>query len=248
MSTKRLPEERGFVDPRTMPKGPNGRPLCRQCSTETPAKRTTFCSSACVDAWRSRTDPTYQRRKVFERDRGICALCGIDTNVIAQWRREAFRFVSQYSWPPEKRRVRVFSEPGFVYRAGTDADIVFTLPIVYREQWGWPGAPDGHGWLEVRRDLDAETRQQIIALLRATDPYVAGAAHRLTLWDMDHIVPVIEGGGACGLDNLRTLCIPCHRGQTKALAGRRARKKTRTPDRDAAMRATLVDLAERGAR
>jgi len=41
-------------------------------------------------------------------------------------------------------------------------------------------------------------------------------------WDMDHVVPVIEGGGGCGLDNLRTLCIPCHRQETRALAARRA--------------------------
>lgn len=29
-------------------------------------------------------------------------------------------------------------------------------------------------------------------------------------WEMDHIVPVSEGGGLCGLENLRTLCLPCH--------------------------------------
>lgn len=31
------------------------------------------------------------------------------------------------------------------------------------------------------------------------------------LWDADHIVAVKEGGGDCGLDNIRTLCIPCHK-------------------------------------
>jgi hypothetical protein len=41
-------------------------------------------------------------------------------------------------------------------------------------------------------------------------------------WDMDHITPVVEGGGGCGLDNLRTLCIPCHRAETAKLAARRA--------------------------
>lgn len=35
------------------------------------------------------------------------------------------------------------------------------------------------------------------------------------LWDADHIVPVKEGGGQCGLDNLRTLCIKCHKEVTK---------------------------------
>jgi 5-methylcytosine-specific restriction endonuclease McrA len=40
------------------------------------------------------------------------------------------------------------------------------------------------------------------------------------LWEMDHILPVAEGGGACGLDNLRTLCRPCHRRATGELRRR----------------------------
>lgn len=41
-------------------------------------------------------------------------------------------------------------------------------------------------------------------------------------WEADHIVPVVEGGGECGLDGLRTLCVPCHRDVTAALNRRRA--------------------------
>lgn len=37
------------------------------------------------------------------------------------------------------------------------------------------------------------------------------------LWDADHIIPVKEGGGLCGLDNLRTLCISCHKEVTATL-------------------------------
>ena len=37
------------------------------------------------------------------------------------------------------------------------------------------------------------------------------------LWDADHIIPVKNGGGQCGLDNLRTLCIKCHKNETKIL-------------------------------
>lgn len=40
---------------------------------------------------------------------------------------------------------------------------------------------------------------------------------RRSLWDADHILPVAEGGGQCDLDNLRTLCLPCHREATAAL-------------------------------
>ena len=34
------------------------------------------------------------------------------------------------------------------------------------------------------------------------------------LWDADHIIAVKDGGGQCGLDNIRTLCIPCHKKKT----------------------------------
>lgn len=40
---------------------------------------------------------------------------------------------------------------------------------------------------------------------------------RRSLWDADHILPVAEGGGQCDLDNIRTLCLPCHREVTAQL-------------------------------
>ena len=43
---------------------------------------------------------------------------------------------------------------------------------------------------------------------------------RRSLWDADHILPVAEGGGQCDLDNLRTLCLPCHREVTADLRRR----------------------------
>jgi 5-methylcytosine-specific restriction protein A len=53
---------------------------------------------------------------------------------------------------------------------------------------------------------------------------------RRSFWEADHVLPVVEGGGGCGLDNLRTLCIPCHRAATAELTGRRVhrRRKVRT--------------------
>lgn len=46
-------------------------------------------------------------------------------------------------------------------------------------------------------------------------------------WEADHIVPVVEGGGCCGLENYRTLCVPCHRLETAALAARLAEARRR---------------------
>ena len=55
-----------------------------------------------------------------------------------------------------------------------------------------------------------------------------------SFWEADHIVPVVAGGGQCGLLNFRTLCVPCHREATakltelrkRGVVGKRARSGT----------------------
>ena len=141
----------GRADSAVLPKGSQGRNLCRWCSLEVPRGRQTFCSDFCVHEWRLRTDPGYLREKVFERDRGHCAQCGMDCVAEAT----------------QLKRLRGAAR------------------LKRYAQWGLrPGA-------------------------------------RTTLWDADHILPVVEGGGECDLDNLRTLCLKCHRAATAALRERR---------------------------
>lgn len=136
----------GWVDPAELPKGPNGRTLCRWCESEiTEPRRRTFCSQECVEEHRIRTSASYARYKVFERDRGVCALCGVQA-------------------VPE----------GLIYKR-----------------------------------------------LDGTE-FASNTGH---LWQADHIVPVVEGGGKCGLENLRTLCTSCHKSETAKLARRRSKRK-----------------------
>lgn len=135
------------MDRRAVPRGPNGRGLCRWCNLEVPRGRYTFCSDFCVHEWKLRSQPAYLRQQVFLRDRGVCAFCGADTVAVARKLR--------YSRGPRRLALLV--------------------------EWG----------------LKARTRK--------------------TLWDADHILPVAEGGGECDLENLRTLCLPCHRNATAAL-------------------------------
>ena len=52
-----------------------------------------------------------------------------------------------------------------------------------------------------------------------------GFKSRMSLWEVDHIVPLIEGGGH-ELKNLQTLCTPCHKNKTAREAAAR-RAKTR---------------------
>ena len=141
----------GWADRDSLPKGPNGRSLCRWCNLEVPERRFTFCSDWCVHEWRLRTDPGYLREQVFARDKGICTICGVDARV---------------------------------------------------------------AYLDLKRSRGTHR-------LKLLDRWGLKRISRKTLWDADHIVPVVEGGGECDLDNLRTLCLICHRQQTLELRRRR---------------------------
>lgn len=77
MSTQRAMPG-GRADRDTLPKGPNGRSLCRWCNLEVPAGRLTFCSEWCIEEWKLRSDPGHLRDRVFERDRGVCAIGHLD--------------------------------------------------------------------------------------------------------------------------------------------------------------------------
>ena len=59
---------------------------------------------------------------------------------------------------------------------------------------------------------------------------LASLGRRKSLWDADHIVPVVEGGGECDLDNIRTLCVHCHRVVTAALRERLGRRRETAPN------------------
>lgn len=53
------------------------------------------------------------------------------------------------------------------------------------------------------------------------------------LWEMDHVHPVAEGGGGCGLENLQTLCVWCHREKTAEQAKRAKAERDRAKDEQA---------------
>ena len=61
---------------------------------------------------------------------------------------------------------------------------------------------------------------------------------RKSLWDADHILPVAEGGGECDLENIRTLCLRCHRAATVELR-QRLRQARRNRDDETQRRSAL---------
>lgn len=173
--------------------GPDGQRLCRWCEEEVRPPRRTFCSPECVHEARIRSDPGYLRGLVFERDKGICAACGVDSNAAYRvWRaarKEARRFVD-----------RLMGASRF--------DLVWDgREMVYARR---PDLPPKEKWARHA------------ALMEKWCPSGGWTSGRSSGWDMDHIVPVEHGGGSCGLENLQTLCHGCHKAKTARQAAERA--------------------------
>jgi len=64
-------------------RGPNGERLCCWCGGSLPKGRRRWCGDPCVEAFRIRAWSDYARQRVFARDAGVCALCGIDAHRLA---------------------------------------------------------------------------------------------------------------------------------------------------------------------
>ena len=66
------------------------------------------------------------------------------------------------------------------------------------------------------------------ATVKAEDLKALGYNRDQSRWQMDHTVPLSEGG-LNQLGNLRTLCVPCHKSETAALKKRLAGPKQVKP-------------------
>jgi 5-methylcytosine-specific restriction endonuclease McrA len=66
------------------PRDAEGRRLCRwsACGKRVAPPRRSWCSKECVDAYLIRSSASVAAWHVFKRDKGVCALCGIDTQRI----------------------------------------------------------------------------------------------------------------------------------------------------------------------
>jgi 5-methylcytosine-specific restriction protein A len=139
------------IDAKLLPKDENGRTCCRWCNKPVLPPRRTMCSPECVHELSLRINGRYLRHCVYERDKGVCAICKIDTKKTAKEAREL---------------------------TGNDLDEFLKKHGISKKRKIW-----------VKK-------------------------HGGGLWDADHIIPVKDGGGMCGLDNIRTLCILCHKNVT----------------------------------
>lgn len=108
------------------------------------------------------------RERIFKRDYGVCALCGIDAETLRR-------------------------------------DLVKKIYVT----GGGPQKPSYYG--------DDRPHEREWAAACAT----IGFPPWRSFWDVDHIIPFIRGG-PCSLENLRTLCRPCHVNVTRAMQQKKA--------------------------
>lgn len=135
--------------------------ICVWCKgTVSPPKRY-WCSPECIDEWLIRRSSSFLRRKTYERDKGICAVCGINTMFLKE----------------ELKRISLECNR-------------FKLILSKSQRY---------------------SRSSTFNLFKKS----IGFGKRTSYWDADHIIPVHLGGGECGLENIQTLCIGCHKTKTK---------------------------------
>jgi 5-methylcytosine-specific restriction enzyme A len=58
---------------------------CGYCGRIMESQSNGFCSDECYNRVRMHGSPSYTRKKVYDRDKGVCAVCGLDTQELVGW-------------------------------------------------------------------------------------------------------------------------------------------------------------------
>lgn len=147
-----------YVKSSHQPRTPDGQKLCKVCANVMPKGRRGYCSDECWE----RNTPAIMRQKVWQRDVGRCARCGIQCDA--------------------------------------------SLAVLH-----WLGK------IMACDDRSLELMHELREHIREITPEIP--------WQADHFLPVVEGGGLCGLEGYQTLCVPCHKKDTADLAKARAEER-----------------------
>jgi 5-methylcytosine-specific restriction endonuclease McrA len=168
-----------------------------------------------VTRWHQRNDPATIRAAVMKRDGGRCAECGIEAEKIQKARMGIgcpFAFE--------------FDDPTYVGEYLRAQWVAYALGIdIQNGSYNFRGNEFLRGVIEQTYYAEQEIRQQWHEWGLNEADNLPFKYRNASLWEADHIVPVAEGGGGCGPDGYRTLCLRCHRSETAKLAGRLAAKR-----------------------
>jgi 5-methylcytosine-specific restriction enzyme A len=153
-----------------------------------------------------------QYRRLHNRQKGECTMCGEPVPKGSRtWcsQKCVDAFMMQH-WPAHRRQAVHQRDRGVCQLCGTDTEMI--RRIVQRLRHG--KTQGGIAPFDAYRHAMEHYRN-------------LGFSSHFHWWEADHIVPQVEGGGH-ELENLRTLCLPCHKAETAALAARRATRRRET--------------------
>lgn len=156
---------------------------CRGCGGPIPKGRKSWCSRHCVDTY----EPSRVRHFVFQRDKGICCECGVDTKKVQR------RFPQRTPEGPPQYHRRFWSE-GFSYRGDFNQERFARARVIHDKYW-----------LRLVATA-AQRRERMIQLGWPTDP-------TRDWWEAHHRIPWSEGGLTV-LENMVSLCLLCHHSET----------------------------------
>lgn len=152
-----------------------------------------------IQAMPKREESAKLRREVYARDKGVCSLCGLDTEALSnQWLADVKADLSEHLCN--------------ICDKVTPSD-----PCIHCS------APHCGPSFRHRNEFRAMLEEL------GFSPAVARKYNGATLWQADHELAVHEGGGGLGPDNGRTLCLKCHakvnaqQAETRKLRRRHAR-------------------------
>lgn len=198
--------------------------LCRWCLEPIDPRRHPRARTwhpGCVEEWKAQ-EPNHQRVLLRERDHEICAACGSS---------------------PQGRRARLQHCAGARYWAALVGLDGIPCPDAYgrwrgpevleaadaheRMRWRWDDESRLAADLARRLDREAQERRRLPLQREIVQNHQAQWDWRVRERavpqgvEYDHVVPLWRGG-VNHLDNLQTLCVPCHRGKTAREAAERA--------------------------
>ena len=172
---------------------------CRLCGESIPPPRRTFCTDECVHFHMLRTSGAHIRKALALRDGRKCALCDADVGRALDEAKRAVRAAVGIAGGGDHATAAAAL-------AACVAGGSFEAHARLTGGGGGGGGGGGSGSLKRRRGGRPCVREG-------------------SFWQADHMVAVHDGGGCCGLSNLRTLCTPCHATVTRRQAARRARTR-----------------------
>lgn len=220
-----------------------GQAICRHwdCTKPVGKGRRSWCGPECVHDALMQSNQAYARSMVEKRDHGICAVCGTDTKEI---RKQMASYRGILSWARTDNRIgKHFGLTGHevwqaVQWASWKLDCEYQAHKAERLRLTVTYTPPE----PALEEIDPEEALAVERFFRRFEKMVRAAEKAFTrnlyamgydrgrrsYWDMDHVTEVVRGGSN-QLENLQTLCQPCHKAKTAKLAAERALERSGQP-------------------